>query len=265
MDAATKFASKTLFKVPESQTADLSWFTFGIDSSKFSWFLSALRTNAKREFYRILVQQETLGPWIQKQGEGARFFLYPFYVSKINTVLKSGFLLWKKGNEEQFFSLCDGAFNLSEGFALGDYPSLMTPGFKKMLGSAREELIKALMGADALKKPGPWIALPPSVSPSDVTAIYSAAHNFLEEADLAAAEGYTVQIPPSYKKMGFDPGKVKSLSAEVIDLVYLPLALTKSGPKLMGKHFGLDENLAHRAELCMAYDEFLDYLSSKIE
>jgi hypothetical protein len=93
-------------------------------------------------------------------------------------------------------------------------------------------------------------------------AIYSAAHNHLEEADLAAAEGLPVTIPSSYKKKGFDPGKVKALSADVLDLVYLPMALTSSGAKLMGKHLGLDESLSHRAELCAAFDGFLTDISS---
>lgn len=263
IDAITKLASSTLFQMPTEEGPDLSWFTFGIDSAKFSWFLKQLSLAFRRDFYHIMAPKEDIGTWLSKQSSGSsKLVLYPFYLSKIRTVLKSGFLLWKKGNEEEFYSLCDAAFNLYPGFSHGDYPSLMTPGFKKMLGSTMEQLIISLSGEQGRKKPKNWLALPPTVSPSDVRAIYSAAHNYLEEANLSATEGLPVSIPRSYKNKGFDPGKVKALSAEVLDIVYLPLALTSSGCKLMGRHLGLEENLPHRGRLCIAFDEFLNELAS---
>jgi hypothetical protein len=262
VDAVTKLASQTLFQMPTEEGPDLSWFTCGINSAKLSWFLKQLSLIFRREFYHIMASKEDVGTWLAKQ-RAERFVLYPFYLSKIKTVLKSGFLLWKKGEEEEFYSLCDAAFNLYPGFSHGDYPSLMTPGFKKMLGSTRERLIISLSTAQGQKKPDNWLALPPTVDSHDVMAIYSAAHNYLEEADLAAAEGLPVTIPKSYKSKGFDPGKVKSLSAEVLDIVYLPLALSSSSCNLMGTHLGIDEDLPHRARLCFAFDEFLNCITSE--
>ncbi|MFW9965257.1 MAG: hypothetical protein ACFFCX_16915 [Candidatus Sifarchaeia archaeon] len=262
VNAITKLANQTLFRMPREDGPDLSWFTFGIDSAKFSWFLKQLSFIFRREFYHIMAPTDDVGSWITKQASNT-FVLYPFYLSKVKTVLKSGFLLWKKGEEEEFFSLCDAAFNLYAGFSEGDYPSLMTPGFKKMLGSPKEELISSLSKAEGRKKPENWLALPPTVSSEDIRAIYSAAHNYLEEADLAATEGLPVTIPRSYKKQGFDAGKVKALSAEVLDLVFLPMALSPSGGIIMGKHLGLEETLPHRVELYSAFSEFMKEISSE--
>jgi hypothetical protein len=100
VDAVTKLAGKTLFQMPTDEGLDISWFSFGIDSAKFSWFLKQLSIVFRREFYHIMAPKEAIGKWIAKQS-ATKYLLYPFYLSKIKTVLKSGFLLWKKGEEEE--------------------------------------------------------------------------------------------------------------------------------------------------------------------
>ena len=257
IEAITNLTNRTLFYSKGNKATDLSWFSHNMSSEKFAWFLSALHTTINRSYYRVMVPSEDMNPWIQKKNTAGKFYLYPFYILKVKAVLKSGFLLWKKGTEEEFFALCDAAFNLYPGFYEGDFPSLMTPGFKKMIGSGKETLIQSLMEVKGRKKPDSWIALPPSVSSQDAEAIYTAAHNFLEETDIASKQGYPKNIPRSYKRKGFDPGKVKALSAQAIELVFLPMVVTKSGSEILGKKLGLDDKLPHRAGLCMAFKEFL--------
>ncbi|MHA1769406.1 MAG: hypothetical protein ACTSV3_06090 [Candidatus Thorarchaeota archaeon] len=261
MEAIESLTNRTLFVSPPEDIEHLSWFTFDMDSKKLSWFLSSLNTTINRKFYRVLAGQNDISSWVSKKKNASGFFLYPFYISKVKTILKSGFLLWKKGNEEEFVSLCDAAFNLYPGFPHGDFPSMMTPGFKKMVGSKREQLMLQLLNTGAVELPKGWTALPPTVTPENVEALYAAAHNLLEEREISAAEGGTVQIPPSYRKMGFDPGKVKALSAKVIDLVYLPMVLIGSETEVYGKHFGLECRLPHRAHLVNAFTDFKKVVS----
>jgi len=259
--AVESLAAETLFISPPDDNEQLSWFTFDMTSKKLSWFLSSLHTTINRKFFRILVEPSTIGPWMKKKKSPTQFFLYPFYVLKVKTVLKSGFLLWKKGTEEEFISLCDAAFNIYPGFLHGDFPSLMTPGFKKMVSSKRESLIQGLLTADAKGSPPNWTVLPPSVSPENVEALYTAAHNYLEESELSILEGKAITIPASYRKMGFDSGKVKALSAKVIDLVFLPMVLEGNQTEVLGKPLGLECKLPHRINLCHAYMKFIAQIS----
>ncbi len=262
MTAIEALSDATLFKMPQESVDHLSWFEFGMDSKKLSWFLSILHTTINRQFFQIFAEPADIGMWIKKQKNVRGYFLYPFYLSRIKTILKSGFLLWKKGAEETFFSLCDAAFNLSTQFLNNDFPSLMTPGFKKIIGSKRERVLHSLMDSEGKPKPENWVVLPPTVTPSDIQLLYTTAHNFLEEAELSIGQGSMIRVPRSYKKKGFDPGKVKALSVEVSQIVYLPLAITSKGPSLLGQHLGLDCDLRHRELLCHAYMGFLSSIKS---
>ncbi|MHA1288951.1 MAG: hypothetical protein ACTSPB_16290, partial [Candidatus Thorarchaeota archaeon] len=113
------------------------------------------------------------------------------------------------------------------------------------------------------EKPPNWIPLPPTVSPENVVSLYTAAHNYLEEAELSIAEGKTISVSSSYRKMGFDSGKVKALSAEVIDLVYLPMVMVGNETEVHGKHLGLECKLPHRIKLCQAYMNFMQQIAEQ--
>ncbi len=256
MQAVESLAERTLFRAPPDNMEHLSWFGFGLDSTKLSWFLTALETTITRDSYPIMAEPEAIGAWLRKKRNVKGIFLYPFYLARITTVLKSGFLLWKKGEEEAFLSLCDAAYNLAPNFCNNDFPSLMTPGFKKMVGSKREQVLIELAKQNARPKPEHWVALPPTVTPQDIQLLYRTAHNYLEETQLSATQGKVASIPSSYKKMGFDPGKVKALSVEVSQLVFLPLAVTSDGVDLLGQHLDLECGLAHRYDLCKEYMDF---------
>ncbi|MHA1637383.1 MAG: hypothetical protein ACTSUB_05145 [Candidatus Thorarchaeota archaeon] len=258
----SRLSENTLFKSAESRKIDLSWFSYSMNSEKFSWFLSTLYQTLTSESVLVVADKTEINKWISKFKAVTHVFLYPFYLLQISSILKSGFLLWKKGDEESFYALCDATFNLSPNFYNGDFPSFMTPGFKKMVGSKRELTIKSLVNASESSIPKDWILLPPTVTPNNVAQLYSAAHNLLEEAEFSKQEGRPVQIPSSYKTKGFDAGKVKSLSPEVHKLVYLPMVIEKGRASIMGKHLGLTETIPHGSELGLSTLNFFNEIKS---
>lgn len=262
LDAISRFSERSLFKTPGESKIDISWFTYSMSAEKFSWFLSILQKTLTEESVQIMADSTMIKKGTSKSRADASFFLYPFYLLKVTAILKSGFLLWKKGDEEIFFSLCDATFNTSPNFNAGDFPSLMTKGFKKMIGSKQETQIKTLMKTHEQPIPEGWILLPPTVTPENACQIYNAAHNLLEEAEFSKLEGRPVQIPPSYKSKGFDAGKVKSLSAEVQKLVYVPMIIEQGHARILGKHLTLDESLPHRIDLGASMSVFLNEIES---
>lgn len=166
------------------------------------------------------------------------------------TILKRGMLLWKKGEENAFYGLCDAAYNISDQLFLeADYPSVLTPGFSKVigtnLGSQMEELTS--IGASAAKKS--VVVLPPTVTPSDAQNLYLQAFRFREERELLVKEtGARLRLPSSYGSKGFDPGKVKAIVPKTEDLIYLPYVLGQKKSGLVGEQFNL-EQLPHRQKL----------------
>ena len=257
IDAVTRFSKKTLFHSGPPVNIDLSWFSFSMDTEKLSWFLSTLSKTLTTKSVVVMADKTSLDKWISNAKESTQFFLYPFYLLKVRSILKSGFLLWKKGDAETFFSLCDAGFDLYSGFYKGDFPSLMSPGFKKMVGSKTETQLRGLAEANQQPIPKGWTLLLPTVNRSDVTRIYTAAHNLLEESEFAKSEGLVVSLPGSYGQKGFDAGKVKALDPEVVKLVYFPMIVEKGAPRILGKHLKLNENLPHRAILSTAMSVFM--------
>lgn len=257
IEAVSRFTERTLFQSPSGERVDLSWFAYSINVEKLSWFLSSLNNAINEKSVIIMAEQPKVDAWVKRAKKPQRFCLYPFYLLRVKAILKSGFLLWKKGNEESFYSLCDGCFNLYDGFHMGDFPSLMTPGFKKMVGSNRETLIDSMFKKGARSIPANWRILPPTTTPANVIRLYTEAHNFLEEAEFSKKEGVSVKIPRSYSSRGFDAGKVKALTPEVLGLVYLPMVIEQGKSRVMGKHLGLDENLSHRMNLLSSMEVFL--------
>jgi len=257
IEAVSRFTERTLFQSPSGERVDLSWFAYSINVEKLSWFLSSLNNAINEKSVIIMAEQPEVDAWVKRAKKPQRFYLYPFYLLRVKAILKSGFLLWKKGDEESFYSLCDGCFNLYDGFHKGDFPSLMTPGFKKMVGSNRETLIDSMFKKGACSVPANWRILPPTTTPANVIRLYTEAHNLLEEAEFSKKEGVSVTIPSSYSSRGFDAGKVKALTPEVLGLVYLPMVIEQGKSLVMGKHLGLDENLSHRMNLLSAMEVFL--------
>lgn len=262
IQAVKILSEQTALYYKAASNIDLSWFQIGMNAEKFSWFLSTLHKTVTGKSFQIMADKVQVETWASKVKNAKGFFLYPFFLLKVKSILKSGFLLWKKGNEETFYSLCDGAFNLFEGFYTGDFPSLMTPGFKKMVGSKQEKLILSLAETHPRPLPPKWVPLPPCVTPNDTAQLYTAAHNLLEEVEFAKQEGIQAKIPASYKKKGFDPGKVKALAPEVIRVVYLPMVVTQKEVKLLGKHLGIEEKLTHRKQFAHSITQFLNAIKA---
>ncbi|MHA2067741.1 MAG: hypothetical protein ACXABY_25545, partial [Candidatus Thorarchaeota archaeon] len=120
MEAVSRFTERTLFQSPPGERVDLSWFEYSINVEKLSWFLSSLNNAINEKSVIIMAEQPEVDAWVKKAKKVQRFYLYPFYLLRVKAILKSGFLLWKKGDEESFYSLCDTCFNLYEGFHTGD-------------------------------------------------------------------------------------------------------------------------------------------------
>ena len=81
--------------------------------------------------------------------------------------------------------------------------------------------------------------------------------------EFAKQEGLQVHLPSSYKKKGFDAGKVKALDPKAEKIVYLPMLVEQGNPKLLGKHLKLNEKLRHRVMLSGAMTQFLTEIQSK--
>ena len=259
IEAITNLSSKTILYGPTSSKShiDLSWFSYSMTAEKFSWFLSLLHKTMTSKSFRVMADSNSINSWLNKMKNPSGWFLYPFFLLKVRSMLKSGFLLWKKGEEETFYSMCDAAFNLYPDFYRGDYPTLMTPCFKKMIGSKYEKQIQSYMGSNPQPLAPSWTALPASVSSANAVRIYSETHNLLEEAEIYREEGRTVTMSPSFRKKGFDTGKVKALAPEVIDVVYLPMVIDSGHAKVMGSHLGIEEDLPHRLQLASSMTLFL--------
>jgi hypothetical protein len=264
INAITNLSNQTILYNPPSRSAkvDLSWFSYSMTTEKFSWYLSILHKTMTDNSFRIMAERDDMEKWVSKIKNPTGFYLYPFFLLKVRSILKSGFLLWKKGEEETFYSMCDGAFNLYPGFSYGDFPILMTPGFKKMIDSKLEKNIMSLLEVDPQPLPFQWLSLPPCVSSSNAEMLYSAAHNFLEEAEFSKEEGQDIEIPSSYKDKGFDTGKVKALDPDFLEVVYLPMVIENGQPRIMGKHLDLDEDVPHRMRLASFMTEFINRIGA---
>ncbi|WXG41686.1 MAG: hypothetical protein WED07_13140 [Candidatus Freyarchaeum deiterrae] len=241
-------SQKVLDMVPD--VIDMSWFTGTLELDKVSWFMENLKTVLTKRSFKTYGISEAEN-WAEKNVKGSyELYLYPFYLVKVATILKRGMLLWKKGEENAFYGLCDAAYNISDQLFLeADYPSVLTPGFSKVigtnLGSQMEELTS--IGASAAKKS--VVVLPPTVTPSDAQNLYLQAFRFREERELLVKEtGARLRLPSSYGSKGFDPGKVKAIVPKTEDLIYLPYVLGQKKSGLVGEQFNL-EQLPHRQKL----------------
>ncbi len=249
INALNQLAIRTFFfKKQALNNIDISWFTDNIDTKKFTWFIGEVSSAINRREVRIIPPDK---------GPRNAPFLYPFYLIYVRTILKTGVLWWKRGEVEDFYALCDAGFNLYSGFYGGDFPSLLTPSGKKVVGKNLEKTLEALKYIEPEPAPLDSIVIPPIISPQDAEMIFIQAHNFREEAELAKAEGSRIEIPSSYKRKGFDPGRVKAVDPEVKGLYYVPMAIVKNVPTVYGKKYEIETKLDHRLMLANAFVEFL--------
>lgn len=247
-----QFAVQTFFFEKQAHVGvDIAWFTDSTDSQKFAWFIDALCSTCTTDSVKMIsAENKTKGR-----------FLYPFYYLNVETILRSGSLWWKKGKAEDFHVLIDAGFNLYDGFYRGDYPSLMTPVGKKIVGQDLERILDSLETTEATPVPSEMTLLPPIVSPQDATNIFIQAHNFRDEAEYARAEDISVDVPKSYKKKGFDPGRVKAVMPKYVGLFHVPMAIKDGSTILYGDEYGLDRTLSHRMNLAKGFTGFKQGLS----
>ncbi len=243
------FSAKTFFYNQKPRPGvDTTWFTDNMDSKKFTWFVGALGRAINER--TIVVVPPDKGP------QDAPFY-YPFYFIYVKTILRSGALWWKKGESEDFYALCDAAFNLFPNFYSGDYPSLLTPSGKKIIGKKVDNLLESLKELQPSGVSPESLVLPPTVSPQDAEMIFVQAHNFREEAEIAKSEGRVVEVPSSYKRKGFDPGRVKAVIPQVKALYYLPMAIVNGKPIVFGEKYGIETELAFRRKFASDFEMFL--------
>ena len=243
-----KFTDATFFYRAASRPGiDQSWFFDNVDSHKFAWFVDGLRKAVKGRDVKIIDPQ--------RKAKSAKF-LYPMYLLHVEAILRSGSLWWKKGVTEDFHVLVDGAFHMFDGFYQGDYPLLMTPIGKKLVGKPLERKLDLVAKMSSGPAPSGPLVLPPAVSPQDAVNLFINAHNFREEAEFARSEGRTIEVPSSYKKRGFDPGRVKAVNPRAVGLYYIPLIMERDRLALAAEDFGLETYLPHRARLASLFSEF---------
>ncbi|MCF2138379.1 MAG: hypothetical protein K9W43_14200 [Candidatus Thorarchaeota archaeon] len=247
--ALEQFTDATFFYAqPAKKGIDQSWFFDFVDSKKYAWFIDGLRATVRSGELKIIDPQ--------RKADSAPY-LYPLYLLRVEAILRSGSLWWKKGETEDFHVLVDGAFQLFPGFYKGDYPMLMTPVGKKIVGKSLDSKLEAVAKISARTVPKSAEILPPTVAPQDVIGLFTYAHNFREEAEFARAEGRMIEVPSSYKKRGFDPGRVKAVNPEVVGLYYAPLISVKGRYVLALDGLELETYLPHRGQLALRYSEFL--------
>ena len=246
---------EVLGRVPEY--IDVSWFTSTMDLPKLAWFSSTMEELILQHRVRFIIPKD-FEKWAGKEAEGDyKVYLYPFYLLRVRTILKKGILFWRKGQENAFYALCDGAFNMYDRlFIDADYPSCLTPGFWKAFKGKLAGALENLAQVQESSPPPGFTILPPTVTERDVENLYRQAFIFREERDLLEKEtGRRVRIPSSYERKGFDPGKVKAVLPEVISTIYLPLVVGER-IRLAGWNFGL-EDLPHRHLLAEEVRRFI--------
>ncbi len=248
--ALENFANATFFRRIEPRPGiDQTWYYDFIDSKKFAWFVDSLRMAVLAREIKI----------IDPRGVAtAAPFMYPFYLLHVDAILKTGMLWWKKGTMESFYVLVDAGFTVYRGFPAGDYPACMTPIGKKLIDKPLEKSLEAVSRIGPVSVPPRTIVLPPMVSPQDAVNFFTAAYNFREEAESARVEqGRIIEVPSSYKRKGFDPGRIKAVMPEVVGLYWAPLMFIKGHPELALSELGMDSKLKHRGELAKMFTAFL--------
>ncbi|MEM3587927.1 MAG: hypothetical protein QXO71_11490 [Candidatus Jordarchaeaceae archaeon] len=237
---------------------DISWFTGTLELDKVSWFVENLKVVISKRNVKVygLDEAET---WAEKNIRDAfELYLYPFYLVRVVTILKRGMLLWKKGEENAFYGLCDAAYNLSDQLFLeADYPSVLTPGFSKAVNTRLGKQIEELTQLRKTSVKKNIVILPPTVTASDAQNLYLQAFRFREERELLIKEtGEKLRLPSSYGGKGFDPGKVKAILPKTEELIYLPYILSERKSRLFGESLFL-EQLPHRQKLVEEMQLFL--------
>ncbi len=244
-----QFTDATFFyKQPSEAGIEQSWFFETVDSKKFSWFVSNISASVKSRELKIIDPHNEM--------DSAQY-LYPVYLLHVEAILRTGSLWWKKGETEDFYVLVDGAFHMYDGFYKGNYPLLMTPIGKKVVGKRLESKLEDITKISARSVPTGVEVIPPVVDPKNAVDLFISAHNFREEAEFARTEGKQVSVPVSYKKRGFDPGRVKAVSPTVAGLYYAPLVVTKGKFTLKLEDLEMEPYLPHRSKMAYLYSEFL--------